>query len=132
MSRNLELVQQGLNNAHRSVEDFADSGTRLIAGTDSPIFPYGLSLITELQNYVAAGLTPSEALKTATSAAADELGAADYLGRLAPGKRADLLIIDGNPLAKITDLLATESVILNGRYLPMETLLSGPEMQEPR
>ena len=77
---------------------------RIVAGTDSPIFPYGLALIIELNNYAAAGLRPHEALQTATSVAAEVMGAANEIGSIRAGMLADLIIVDGDPLADLTDL----------------------------
>jgi imidazolonepropionase-like amidohydrolase len=51
------------------------------------------------------------------------MGAADEIGRLEPGKLADIVIVTGDPLADITDLFAIEGVMLNGRYRTLEQLL---------
>ena len=64
------------------------AGGRIIAGTDSPINPYAVTLHAELANYVAGGLTPFQALPTATVNAAEALGAAADLGTIEPGKLA--------------------------------------------
>ena len=93
-----------------------------VAGTDSPIFPHGLALVIELQAYVGAGLTPAAALRTATSNAARAAGATDLVGRIEAGFLADLVIVDGDPLARMTDLLNVAGVMLNGRYLRIEDL----------
>ena len=67
------------------------AGGRVIAGTDSPIMPYALSLHTELEHFVDGGLTPFEALQTATVNAAAALGSSGDLGTLEPGTLADLV-----------------------------------------
>jgi len=97
-----------------------------VAGTDSPIFPYGLALIIELQNYVDAGLSPAAALRTATTNAAQAMGAIAEVGRIEAGMLADLVIVDGDPLTRITDLINVQGVILNGRYRSLDQLLQGP------
>lgn len=76
---------------------FRRAGGRLLAGSDAPAFlvPPGLGLHRELELLVEAGLTPAEALAAATSEAALALGAAGDLGGLAPGMRADLIMVDG-------------------------------------
>lgn len=70
----------------------------LLSGTDSPI--YGAALHRDLELLTLAGLSPREALIAGTSAAADAFGLPDR-GRIAPGLRADLLMVDGNPLEDI-------------------------------
>jgi imidazolonepropionase-like amidohydrolase len=63
----------------------------------------------------AAALTPVEALRAATSAAAELLGIADETGAIAPGRRADLLLVDGDPLADVTALTRVQGVWRAGR-----------------
>ena len=123
VSRKIDLVRTGLGNAGDTINALNDNGARVIAGTDSPIFPYGLSLVIELQNYVDAGLTPAAALRTATSNAADAMGAGTQVGRIQPGLLADIVIVAGDPLKDIEALLNVEGVMLNGRYHMLETLL---------
>src|SRR5262249_50747848 len=79
----------------------AAAGGRTIAGTDSPIVPYGLGLHVELESYVHAGMTPFQALQTATINAAQALGLGDELGTIEVGKRADLAFVGGDPLQDI-------------------------------
>jgi imidazolonepropionase-like amidohydrolase len=67
----------------------------VIAGTDSPIIPYGLSLLMEIEHYVRGGLSPAEALRTATAVPADAMGLGADLGTIERGKLADLVIVDG-------------------------------------
>ena len=79
------------------------AGVPILAGTDAPNpgTAHGASLHRELELLVAAGLQPMEALRAATSGPADAFGLGDR-GRIAPGLKADLLLVDGNPLADIT------------------------------
>jgi imidazolonepropionase-like amidohydrolase len=108
-----------------TVRRIVSGGGHVIAGTDSPIIPFGLSLHIELQNYVDGGLTPVEALRTATSAFADAVGASD-LGTIAPGMFADMVIVDGNPLEDITATRRVRVVLKNGDVFTYERLLEGP------
>ncbi|MGW6280067.1 amidohydrolase family protein [Kribbella sp. NPDC055071] len=80
-----------------------EAGVRVLAGTDAPNpgLVFGASLHRELGHLVRAGLSPAEAIVAATSAPAEVFGLSDR-GRLTPGTRADLLLIDGDPLADIT------------------------------
>ena len=99
------------------------AGGRVIAGTDSPIMPYAISLHTELEHFVDGGLTPFEALRTATVNAAAALGSRYDLGTLEPGKLADLVIVEGNPLRDITHTRRVRAVMKNGSFFELETLL---------
>jgi hypothetical protein len=81
---------------------------RILAGTDAPNpgTAHGATIHRELELLVAAGLTPAEALGSATSVPAASFGLADR-GRIAPGLRADLLLVDGDPTA---DIKATRAI----------------------
>jgi Tol biopolymer transport system component/imidazolonepropionase-like amidohydrolase len=107
----------------RTVYQVVKGGGRVTAGTDAPINPYGLSLLMELENYAAGGLTPVEVLRTATSVSAEAMGAGADLGTLEPGKLADLAIIDGNPLANIRDLRRVKRVMKDGRLYDLDALV---------
>ena len=100
-------------------------GGRVMAGTDSPIIPFGLGLHVELQNYVEGGLTPREALMTATSTFAKIVGLEKDLGTIAPGKLADLVAVEGNPLEQITDTRRVQVVVKNGEVYTEARLLAG-------
>ena len=94
----------------RFVTLYAKLGGRVVAGTDTAqqfVVP-GASLHRELELYVAGGLTPAQALKSATSDAADLLGIAGRAGTIQPGKDADLVLVSGDPLA---DIRATRRIL---------------------
>lgn len=93
------------------------AGVKILAGTDTPnpyVFP-GDSLHDELQLLVKAGLTPVEALQSATLRPAEYVGMADRLGAIAPGKLADLVLLERDPLADIANTRTIQAVVLNGR-----------------
>jgi imidazolonepropionase-like amidohydrolase len=69
---------------------------------------------------VEAGLTPYQVLRAATGNAGEFLGAP--IGTIAPGKRADLLLLHANPLINVRDVSALDAVVLGGRWLPQEKL----------
>jgi len=95
-----------------------------MTGTDLSI-PYifaGFSLHDELALFVQAGLTPMEALQAATRNPAIFLGESTSHGTIERGKIANLVLLEANPLANIRNTQRIEAVILNGRYLPKETL----------
>jgi hypothetical protein len=106
-------------------------GGRVMAGTDSPIVPYGLSLHTELEHYVAGGVTPVQALRTATSMFADAVGLSGEVGSIAAGRLADLAIVEGNPLERISDARRVRIVIKNGDVFTAERLLRGAVQPVP-
>jgi Tol biopolymer transport system component len=122
--RNIDLIRQGLSNAGATVKALEAAGINIVAGTDSPIFPYGLALVIELQNYVDAGLSPAAALRTATTNAARSLGAEDSVGTIEKGMLADIIIVDGDPLQNISDLIHTKGAMINGHYRPIEDILN--------
>jgi imidazolonepropionase-like amidohydrolase len=96
----------------------ARAGVPMLAGSDAPgtrRVP-GQSLIEELETMVNAGLTPLDALRSATLNPARFLGLADSLGSVAPGKLADLVLLEGNPLTDITALRRVQGVVAGGRY----------------
>ena len=96
------------------------AGGRIVAGTDTP---NPASLHAELMAYVAAGMTPYEALRTATVNPAAALGI--DAGSVEAGKLADLLIVDGDPLDDIANARRVRQVIANGRVIALEALLQG-------
>jgi len=95
------------------------AGIPLLAGTDTPagvdVTP-GISLHLELQRFVAAGLTPLEALQTATINPARFLGKSSDFGGVEAGRIADLLILRANPLENIANTRAIAGVLADGRY----------------
>ena len=99
------------------------AGVRFLAGTDSPdgFAVPGFSLHEELSQLVEAGLTPMEALQTATRNPAEYFGLSDS-GIIAPRMRADLVLLDANPLQDIRNTRRISAVILDGVYLPAERL----------
>jgi imidazolonepropionase-like amidohydrolase len=108
-----------LGNRALMVGALHDAGARLLAGTDSGIgyTDAGTSLHDELADLVGAGLTPYEAIRAATSGAAEFLGAQDDIGTISAGKRADLLVVAGNPLADVAALRRPTLVMRRGAWL---------------
>ena len=80
----------------------ADAGVKVAMGTDCPVAPHGTNL-NELRHMAEHGFTPTQALVAATSSAAELMGLQDELGTIAPGKRADFVVVDGDPF-DFTDL----------------------------
>lgn len=101
------------------------TGVLLLAGTDAlgaPLIVPGISLHDELRLLVESGLTPYEALRTATVNTAVFLGKDREFGMIAVGKRADLILVDGDPLEDLATLKRPAGVMVRGRWLPRERL----------
>lgn len=96
------------------------SGAKVVAGTDTP---NAAALHGELYSYVLAGMTPFEALKTATVNAAEALGI--EAGVISPGKLADMVIVDGDPVTDITTTTRVRHVVANGRHFSVAQLIGG-------
>lgn len=117
----------------RLLARMADAGVDIVAGTDSGfnyVFP-GVDLHKELELLVQAGLSPMRALRSATSDAARCVGLDDVSGTVSPGKQADLLVLDADPLADITNTRKIHAVIARGQYLdPAERTRILAEIEE--
>jgi hypothetical protein len=94
------------------------AGVPIVAGTDG----YGLELVRELELYVKGGLTPAEALATATIIPARNVKADKRTGSIAPGKEADLLLVDGDPEKNIGDLRHVDQVMSDGYLMDGDAL----------
>jgi Tol biopolymer transport system component/imidazolonepropionase-like amidohydrolase len=105
------------------VRKVVKGGGVVIAGTDSPIFPYALAYHTELEIFQQAGLTPFEVLQTATTRAAEALGESANLGSIEAGKLADLVIVTGDPLIDVKNARKVRTVIKNGEVHTLDELL---------
>jgi imidazolonepropionase-like amidohydrolase len=103
---------------NRLVKAIQDSGGKLIAGSDTPewFHTYGWGLHRELQAMVKAGLTPLQALKTATVNPAEFLGASREWGTIETGGRADLVLLTANPLDDISNTMKIDGVSAGGRW----------------
>lgn len=104
---------------NRMTKAIIDSGGSVMAGSDAPggLMGYGWSMHRELETLVAAGLTPMQALAAATVNPARFVGAAREWGSIAPGLRADLVLLDGDPLDDIRNTTRIAGVAVGGRWL---------------
>jgi imidazolonepropionase-like amidohydrolase len=94
------------------------AGVSIVAGTDGS----GMELVRELELYVAAGFTPSEALASATLAPAHLVGADARTGSIAVGKSADLVLVEGDPSRNVGDLRRTRIVMMDGKLMDADAL----------
>jgi hypothetical protein len=120
-----------LENLARQVAEIRQtirSGGVIVSGTDSPIDFNAVSLHMNLRGMVKFGVTPYEALVTATRASGEYLG--QPVGVVRPGAFADLAIVDGDPLARIEDAARVTDVVANGEPLTLDEIL-GPFRHPP-
>ncbi|HIG44522.1 MAG: amidohydrolase family protein [bacterium] len=111
----------------RALKALVDAGALVVTGTDSPFVPYGAGLHAELRLYVRAGLTPYQTLYAATVSSATAAGVIEDTGTIEVGKLADMVVIDGDPLADIKDADNVVMTVKNGRAFPLNVLLAKPE-----
>ena len=122
--------------AFRKQEKFVgmcnQAGVKIIAGTDGPgigtLLP-GFGLHRELELLVASGLRPWQALRAATITAAEALGKEDRLGTLEPGKLADMVVLDADPLEEIQNLQKIHLVVQGGKPYQRDALLQQARSQ---
>jgi imidazolonepropionase-like amidohydrolase len=105
------------------------TGIPMMAGTDStaPNLVPGFALHDSIADLVRAGFTPMEALQAATSKPAEFLNRSNEQGTIAPDQRADLILLDANPLENIHNTEKIHAVILKGKFLDraaLDTLLA--------
>jgi imidazolonepropionase-like amidohydrolase len=128
-----ELAAQFMAARRRLLKTLADVGAPLLMGTDSPqIFSVpGFSLHRELALAVAAGLTPYQVLESGTRNvgryAAEELKLDGRFGTIATGQRADLVLLDANPLDDIGNLTRRSGVMVRGRWVSADEIRTGLE-----
>jgi len=112
----MDMVSQtGKANAKKAFE----AGVKIGLGTDAAVYPHGLNA-HELAVYVSLGMTPLQAIQTATINDADLLGWSDKIGTLEPGKWADIIAVDGDPLRDITTLQHVKFVMKGGEVVKNE------------
>jgi imidazolonepropionase-like amidohydrolase len=113
-----DAYQSGYDKMLETIAMLHKQGIRLLPGTDDAT---GFSVQREIELYVKAGLTPAEALRTATLGAEEFLGRADRLGSIAKGKLADFVLVPGDPTKDISAIRRPRMVLRGGVvYFPSE------------
>jgi imidazolonepropionase-like amidohydrolase len=124
-TRLVRATRAGLPLQRRVLRALAADSATIVLATGSMLRSTsvpGLAAHEELRELVAAGLTPLQALRAATANPAIMLGAAGEFGIVAPGARADLLLLDANPLEDVSNTGRLAGVMVRGRWLPASEL----------
>lgn len=132
MKRDRDLMNYfsaALTTCERNVRLASKNGVKIVLGTDSgePMVFHGLATHDELRLLVASGLSPMDAIVAGTRTAAEYLGGASEFGTIEAGKRADILIVDGNPLDDIGATKNIRQVIKDGLVVDRQRQLNGGE-----
>jgi imidazolonepropionase-like amidohydrolase len=113
-------VQKQITLRNRMLKALSDAGTMILLGSDAPqLYSVpGFSLQREMETMVAAGMTPYQVLASGTINVARFHKNESETGTVAVGRRADLLLVDGNPLQDIRNMGRKSGVMVKGRWLP--------------
>jgi hypothetical protein len=115
---NHEINKKYIGTYLKNLKLMNDSGVPLlVSGGDGAYIVPGFSMLEELRIFVDAGLTPYQALKAATSNAADYFGEKDQWGVLKPKTRADIVLLSENPLENIENMKKIEGVMVRGKWI---------------
>jgi imidazolonepropionase-like amidohydrolase len=106
--------------SERMVKALFDAGVPIVAGTDGAL--PGYSVLRSIEMYVEAGMTPMQAIESATRIPAESMGIAKETGTIEVGKRADLLVLNADPLADIKNIRKLRWVVANGRLMDLAKL----------
>jgi imidazolonepropionase-like amidohydrolase len=124
-SGDFETLRKYFRFQQRLIRDLVDAKVNILAGTNCPGSPgtwAGFSLHDDLQLLVEGGMTPAQALKTATLNPARFLKREDEIGQVKTGMRADMVLLEKNPLDRIENTVTIQAVVVRGRYLDRSAL----------
>ncbi len=113
------MMKTVLPQQYEMIAALNEAGAGLLTGTDTMV-PYlipGFTVIEEMAHFVAAGLSPFDALRASTASAVESLGLLAESGTINVGKRADMLLLDANPLEDINNLWRLAGVMIDGRWI---------------
>lgn len=113
-------AQEGVEVQKTFIKALHEAGVGLLLGTD--VWTGGFGAHEELRNFADAGLSPYEAIRIGTRNAAEFLNATDTFGTVAAGLRADLILVEANPLDDVAHVARRVGVMVRGRWLPEEEL----------
>jgi imidazolonepropionase-like amidohydrolase len=110
-------IRETVEHLGRSARAARAAGVPVVFGTDAGVFPHGRNAEEFAMMVELVGMTPAEAIASATTAAARLLGIENEVGRIAPGMSADLIAVAGDPLRDIRQLERVEFVMVRGRTI---------------
>jgi imidazolonepropionase-like amidohydrolase len=113
-------MRQIIDVARKNIQRAFSSGVKIAFGTDAAVYPHGLNA-HEFNVYVQMGMTPIQAIQTATVNAADLLGWSDRIGSIEPGKFADIVAVSTDPTKDVTTLEHPVFVMKGGQVYRNET-----------
>jgi imidazolonepropionase-like amidohydrolase len=122
---NALTLEQRYARVGRMLKVLADGGVRIAIGTDAgatPDYPPGYPTHREMEIYAKSGMTPQQVIVASTNSGAEALRLDKDLGTLEVGKLANLLVLDANPLADITNTRKVASVYFQGKAVDREAL----------
>lgn len=123
-----DRIRQSSERMIAAIAELRNHGVTIVAGTDG----LGLELVNELELYVQSGLSPAEALQTATIVPARVFGLEGQTGSIAAGKLAELVLIEGNPETDMNALRHVEWVMRDGMLLNAAELRASLGLGSPR
>lgn len=117
---NVENAMREAELRNKLLKAMSDAGAFLLLGSDAPqLFSVpGFSIQREMEAWAAAGISAYKILQAGTTSVAQYLGDAANSGSVGVGKRADLLLVDANPLQDVRNVARKSGVMVNGRWLP--------------
>lgn len=115
-----------LANVRQSMARLHEAGARLVVGTDTPLVIAGISTHNELVQMSKAGIANHDVLRAATLVGAEVLGVADQVGSIEPGKIADLVFVEGDPLEDVRNASRIRKVMKSGHLYAIEDLVRFP------
>lgn len=126
-----EQMKEDVRRAMEVLGAFHDAGVPVVAGTDNGVPVFSLYLEIETYHHLA-GLSPLDAIRTATIVPARAMGLDSETGTLEVGKQADITILDRNPLVDISNIRYVSAVMSNGHYYESEPLWRAADFQPSR
>ena len=116
--------EQAIANRRRLLKAFSHNGVGILFGTDSPqLFNVpGFSIHREIELMAGAGMTPYDILQSATKNVGEYFKATDKFGTIAVGNRADLILLEKNPLKDVANIANPLGVMVGGRWLSQKDI----------